>query len=93
MVGRESTSGVLRPYRQHFGHYRVCYELALSRAPELEGYWVARIAQDGQGGICSVETVASTLPDEMSTCLRERTTKMRVGPEAGQLEFAITFHP
>jgi hypothetical protein len=98
----DKSSAVWRAYRQLVGRYRVCYESALSRKSRtatsdahrvLNGYWAARAVHGARGAVCSVEVVHTTLPDEMSSCLRGVVLELPpIGGESGKVEFVITFY-
>jgi hypothetical protein len=77
-----------------FGHYRVCYEQALSRDPRLSGYWVARVLQTSTNQICRMEVVDTNLPPELDACLRERIrAQSQQSVTAGRFELAFLFSP
>jgi hypothetical protein len=83
------------------GRYRVCHEAALGQKSRsaspgertLNGYWVARIVHGRGGHIRGVEVVHTTLPSEMSACLRRAAHNQQpVGGEPGRLEVVLTFY-
>jgi hypothetical protein len=98
--GLDASSRVFAVHRRWMGQYRKCYEAALGKdpalqgrrmAPPLQGDWVARIRQQGDR-ICSVDVLETTLPDEMSNCLRDAALRQpQAGPEDGQLEMVLVF--
>jgi hypothetical protein len=99
--GMDAASSIRRAYRESVGRYRVCHEAALGQKSvsasagkrTVNGYWVARIVHGKGGHICSVEVVDTTLPNELSACLRREVRKQRpVGGEPGKLEVVFTFY-
>jgi hypothetical protein len=100
--GLGESSSIRRAYRQWVGRYRVCHEYALSqksksaRSPQernVEGYWVARVVHGRGGSVCAVEVLETTLPEEMSACVRrELFDQPPVGGEPGRLEIVVTFY-
>jgi hypothetical protein len=100
VFGVGPTSEAYRAHRRSFGMYRLCYERALAKhvrgdswggAPE--GHWVAHVRQGPAGRIRSLLVMDTSLPDEMSDCLRdEMLYRARGSAEERMLELAFTFH-
>ena len=81
-----------RTVRQNFGRFRVCYEAALGKDPQVLGYWAGRVAVGPDETACAVDTVATSLPSVFETCVRESLESIRfTDVEAGKFEMVITF--
>jgi hypothetical protein len=81
-----------RAVRQSFGRFRVCYEAALGKEPQVLGHWVGRVTVGPDETACAVATVATSLPSAFETCVRESLESIRfTGGEAGTFEMALTF--
>lgn len=102
VYGMNQSSSIRRAYRQWVGRYRVCHEYALARKAEsaktrqegtVNGYWLARVVHGRGGRVCVVEVLETTLPDELSACVRgEVLNQPRAGGDPGKLELVITFY-
>jgi hypothetical protein len=102
VYGLNQSSNIRRAYRQWVGRYRVCHEHALARKAEsaksrqegiVNGYWLARVVHGRGGRVCAVEVLETTLPDELSACVRrEVLNQPQAGGDPGRLEIVITFY-
>jgi len=101
IFGVAAASNVLRVQQSWtMGEYKLCYREALYKqlalpgaagAPPLQGDWVARFTQHADR-ICAVEVVETSLPSEVSDCLRNSALqKTHAGPEEGQFEIVLVF--
>ncbi len=100
VFGVGPTSEAYRAHRRSFGMYRLCYERALAKHVRgdswggvPEGHWVAHVEQASDGRILSLLVIDTSLPDEMSDCLRDEVFyRARGSAEERTLELAFTFH-
>jgi hypothetical protein len=101
IFGMTPASSVFRVQQSWtMGKYKLCYrealykDLALSEAagrPPLQGDWVARFTQRADR-ICAVEVLETSLPSELSGCLRNSALQEgHAGTEEGQFEIALVF--
>lgn len=61
--GRLPPEVIQRVVRQNFGRFRACYQLGLTRNPNLEGRIAARFVIARDGAVSSVANGGSDLPD------------------------------
>lgn len=101
IFGMDASSSVFLVQRSWtMGEYKLCYREALYKdladhgsgsAPPLQGDWVARFTQRSDR-ICAVEVLETSLPGELSNCLRSSALRQEhAGSEAGQFEIALVF--
>lgn len=57
-----------------------CYTVAVARklVSRRPGHWVARFSHVGDGHICSIDVVATDLPDQVTECIVEHVLERRM---------------
>lgn len=95
--GRLPASTIQRIVRQNFGRFRMCYQDALAKNPNLEGRVAVRFVIGREGAVSSAQNGGSSLPDSgVVSCVTRAFYGLSFPkPEGGivTVVYPIAFHP